>query len=111
MKQIISAFGVLFMLLLHIFAGTALLTAAGDVAAAKEYKAGVIAEIENSNFNQNVMQSCVDEAKRNGYELAITDCMYDARYDIRTAKVALQYQYQIPIFEITEVRTTYGIAR
>ena len=47
MKNIISAFTTLFFYLLCVFGAAALLTASAQTAAAKEYKADVIAEIEN----------------------------------------------------------------
>ena len=49
MKNIISAFTTLFFYLLCVFGAAALLTASAQTAAAKEYKADVIAEIENSS--------------------------------------------------------------
>ena len=51
MKNIISAFTTLFFYLLCVFGAAALLTASAQTAAAKEYKADVIAEIENSDFS------------------------------------------------------------
>ena len=57
MKNIISAFTTLFFYLLCVFGAAALLTASAQTAAAKEYKADVIAEIENSDFNRDVISS------------------------------------------------------
>ena len=54
MKNIINAFTTLFFYLLCVFGAAALLTASAQTAAAKEYKADVITEIENSDFNQAV---------------------------------------------------------
>ena len=38
----------------------------GQIAAAKEYKADVIAEIENSNFNPSVIAACTSQADEVG---------------------------------------------
>ena len=50
----------------------------GQIAAAKEYKADVIAEIENSNFNPSVIAACTSQAEAEGYQLTVSDCTYDA---------------------------------
>ena len=111
MKQIIGAFCTLFVLLLYLFTGAGVLEASGGVAAAKEYKAGVIAQIENSNFNPKVINACIQSAAEAGYELEVTNCEYDMYHNIQTAQVALHYQYRLPLFGITQTKTTYGIAR
>ena len=66
MKNIISAFTTLFFYLLCVFGAAALLTASAQTAAAKEYKADVIAEIENSDFNRDVISSCISQAQSAG---------------------------------------------
>lgn len=111
MKQIISAFGILFSIVLGLFTCTTVISASGATAAAKEYKADVIAEIENSNFNPNVISNCIAQATDAGYELQITSCTYDANNDIQTAEVILTYKYEMPLFGIYDTKTTRGIAR
>lgn len=111
MKQIIGAFGTLLILLFNIFICIALSTASAQVAAAKEYKADVIAEIENSNFNPDVMDACIIQASQAGYTLDITSCIYDEDSNIQTAEVILSYSYELPVFGITQVKTTRGFAR
>ena len=90
---------------------TSVTSVSGVMAEAKEYKASVIAEIENSNFNQNVMNACIRQARQEGYILEITNCIYDANMDMQLAEVLLSYEYAIPILGIKEIRTTRGIAR
>lgn len=111
MKHIISVFTSLFILVVNIIAVTAMITLSGDVAAAKEYKADVIAEIENSNFNSNVINSCIAQAGQAGYTLQVTNCTYDDLNNVQTAEVILSYSYQIPLFGIVDTKTTRGIAR
>lgn len=111
MKQIIGAFSMLFVLMLNIFICISIGTVSGDVAAAKEYKTDVIAEIENSNFNPNVIDSCILQAKEQGYTLQITNCVYDENSNIQTAEVILSYDYKIPLFGIKDTKMTGGIAR
>ena len=57
MKQVIGAFGILFILMINIFVCTGLIGAGGQIAAAKEYKSQVVAELENSNFNPVVIDA------------------------------------------------------
>ena len=70
-----------------------------------------MAEIENSNFNQNVINSCINQARVAVYELQVTNCTYDVNNDIKTAEVILTYKYEIPLFGISATKTTRGIAR
>lgn len=111
MKNIISVFTSLFILVVNIIAVTAMITVSGDVAAAKEYKADVVAEIENSNFNPNVINTCISQARQSGYTLEVRAGTYDERNNMQTAEVILSYSYQIPLFGITDTKTTRGIAR
>lgn len=111
MKQIIGGFSILIVLMLNIFICITVITVSGDVAAAKEYKADVIAEIENSNFNPNVIDSCVSQASEAGYTLQIANCTYDEDNNVQTAEVVLSYSYKLPLFGITDTKSTRGIAR
>lgn len=111
MKQIIGVFGTLFILMINIFICIAVSNVSSSVAAAKEFKADVISEIENSNFNPNVINACISQAEAAGYELQITSCVYDENNNIQTAEVILTYAYHMPLFGISETKTTRGIAR
>lgn len=111
MKYIVEIFSLLLMFAWNLFLCSGLLGAGAEVAAAKEYKAAVVAELENSNFNPNVLDGCVKEAKTRGYLLKITPCMYGDAEEIQMAEVCLTYTYTIPILGIAEQRQTRGIAR
>lgn len=111
MKNIIDAYGGLLVLMLNVFACIAVTNASSISAEAKEYKAAVVAEIENSNFNPHVITSCKNQAADAGYTLQITNCIYDEYQNIQTAEVVLTYSYYLPLFNIQETKTTRGIAR
>lgn len=111
MKNIIGVFGTLTMLMLYFFSCISVGNAGIAVAAAKEFKAQVVAEIENSNFNPNVIEGCIKQAENAGYQLEVTSCMYDERHHMQSAEVILTYRYEIPLLGISETRTTRGIAR
>lgn len=111
MKYIIEAFSILIVLMLNLLLCTAVLSVSADVAAAKEYKADVVAEIENSNFNPNVIDACKTQAALQGYSLEITASTYDEDRDRCIAQVRLTYDYEIPLLGISQQRVTSGIAR
>ena len=111
MKHIIEAFSAVVCIALAAFVSMAILTAGSDVIAAKEYKADVIAEIENSNFNQEVIDACVAQAAAAGYQLTVRDCTYDPYNDINTAEVILTYRYELPLLGISVESSTRGVAR
>lgn len=111
MKNIIGAFTTVIVLVLSIFICSQLVLASGQTTAAREYKADVIAEIENSDFNPNVIDSCIRQAEDAGYRLKITGSTYDEAANIQTAEVILSYEYRLPLFGIEETKTTRGIAR
>lgn len=111
MKYIVEIFSVLLMLAWNVFLCIGILDASADVAAAKEYKAAVVSEVENSNFNPNVIAGCVQEAAARGYTLEITTCMYGEDANFQMAEVCLTYDYEIPVLGIAEQKVTMGIAR
>ena len=111
MKNIIDAYGTLFVLMLNVFACIAVTNASTISVEAKEFKAAVISEIENSNFNPYVINSCKNQAQEAGYTLEITNCIYDEYQNIQTAEIVLTYSYYLPLFHIAETKTTRGIAR
>ena len=55
MKYIVEIFSGLFMLIWNLCLCVSMLGVSSETAEAKEYKAAVVAEIENSNFNPNVI--------------------------------------------------------
>lgn len=111
MKLIVEVYCGILIFLINVYTVLMVGTAELQVTVAKNYKAAVISEIENSNFNSHVIAGCVAEAADAGYTLEVTACTYDAEHDIATAEVALTYEYRIPLLGITESRTTRGYAR
>lgn len=111
MKQIIESFTAILFISLFAFASIAIITAVSDTVVAKDYKANIISEIENSNFNDEVINACVSQAQSSGYELQVTKTTYDPNNDINTAEIVLSYKYEIPLFGISVTKTTRGIAR
>ncbi len=111
MKQIISSFSIVLVLLVNILICLAVVTINADISAAKEYKAAVVAEIESSNFNPEVIRCCIEQAADAGYTLDVSCGYYDRDADVKMAEVVLHYPYKIPLLGITETKSTRGIAR
>lgn len=111
MKYIIEIFSVMIMLAWNAFLCVGILNASADVAAAKEYKAAVVSEIENSNFNPNVIAGCIHEAAARGYLLEITTCQIGDEAGGQIAEICLTYDYKIPVLGIERQELTRGIAR
>ena len=111
MKQIINTFGILLIITFNIFSCILLVNSTLQISLAKEYKADVIAEIENSNFNPNVIASCISQANANGYTLSVQNVQYDEDNFYTCAEVVLGYKYTMPLFNISADKTTRGIAR
>ena len=111
MKIIIEIYGIIMMLMLTMQTGLSVVSAQERASQAKRYKAAVIAEIENSNFNPTVISSCINKASASGYALTVETAVYDNVYDVETANVELTYSYKMPLLGIEQVRTTKGVAR
>ena len=71
MKYIIEVFSVMLVLVFNLLLCISMLGVSADVAAAKEFKAAMIAEIENSDFNPYVIDGCKAQARTEGYELEV----------------------------------------
>lgn len=111
MKHIVEAFSILVALALNLCLCIGMLTASAEVAAAKEFKADVVAEIENSDFNPLVIEGCREQASRRGYTLEVDLCGYGGNQARRIADVRLKYVCKIPILGISKEQVTWGIAR
>lgn len=111
MRDIIVMYSALFVMLINVASGITTTVAAEKVELAKSYKAEVVEEIENSNFNPVVIDACKSEAQTLGYDLTIESCTYDEEHDIQTAEIVLTYDYKMPLFGIDETRVTRGVAR
>lgn len=111
MEILIKVYSSIVVMVLNLYMGITAVVATEQVSVAENYRASVTAQIENSNFNQDVIAACEQEAREMGYELEITNCVFDEENDIQLAEVALTYDYKMPLLGIEETRVTRGIAR
>ena len=111
MKYIIEVFSVMLVLVLICCCASVCSGVSADVAAAKEFKAAMIAEIENSDFNPYVIDGCKAQARTEGYELEVQSYTYGGQSDRRIAGINLYYRYRIPLLGVSQQQVTRGIAR
>ncbi|MGN0342763.1 MAG: hypothetical protein ACI4DO_08210 [Roseburia sp.] len=72
MEQIIKTYLGIFMILLMTVTGIGIVAAEVEVTRAREFKSDVIIELENSDYNVNVLNACMQQAQEIGYDLDIT---------------------------------------
>lgn len=111
MGQVLKTYLGLFFLLLIGLVGIGVVVAGMEAAAARDYHADVISEIECSNFNAGVIAACKSQARKNGYELAVANYVYDAERNQQMAEVILSYDYAIPVLNLVSGHEIRGFAR
>lgn len=118
-----KAFVGTFFLLLMVFVSVSIISANMGADNAKAFKESVVTQIEDSDFNATVINSCITEALARGYELEIT--LYTDNGDKRTYKTAsatnlsevcmaeirLAYQYKISLLSVNNRHEFRGFAR
>lgn len=111
MGQVLKTYLGLFFLLLMGLVGIGIVAAGMEVAAARDYHADVISEIECSNFNAGVISACKSQAKSKGYDLKVTNMVYDGGLNQQMAEVILSFNYAIPVLDLVSGHEIRGFAR
>ncbi len=123
MSQVLKAFMGMFFLLALLLLGVGILSAQTDVSDALDYKADIIAELENSNYNAEVLNACIRQANENGYSLEITTYAQENRVvsytapnavdttEVVMAEVKLTYPYRIGFLNALTEHQVRGYAR
>ena len=111
MGQVFKTFLGLFFLLITGIVGIGVVTAGIQSANARDYYAGVISEIECSNFNEAVTAACMQQAIKQGYQLRIKTMAYDDLGHAKRAEVILNYQYAIPALNLVTDHQVRGFAK
>lgn len=111
MGQVIKTYLGLFFLLLTGIVGIGVVTAGIQSANARSYHADIISEIACSNFNDNVIAGCYQQARKAGYELAVKTMTYDERGHTKMAEIILDYEYAIPVLNLVTEHQIRGFAR
>lgn len=123
MSQVVKSFMGMFFILMILLLGAGILSAQVNVANAQDYKADVIAELENSNYSPNVLNGCIRQAVENGYSIKIktyapgkTTASYTTPSVVDTsgvvmAEVKLSYPYRIGFLNSETWHQIRGYAR
>ena len=110
MAQIVQFFSNILLMLLGFFLCISIVAGVCRITQADAYKADMITEIENSNFNESVINACMLQANEAGYAVEIRPCYYDVDGDMTLAEITLEYAYQIPLLGVAEKKQLRGIA-
>ena len=125
MSQIMKAFTGIFMVLFMMVVSMGLLGAFLQVSRARSFHAMVIDELENSDYDKNVLEECLHAAGKNSYDMRIilyeTEGGYvvcqpglDIPMDINSvdmAKVDMQFAIQIPFLGVENIQVVSGYGR
>lgn len=109
MKNIFSvSIGLLCIIILALFAGT-FIDVNLQIQNAREYHSAIIQQIQSSNYNQFVIDSCQESARDLGYDVTIVQsATYD---DIADYFVQLDYSISILLFDKALDGVIEGYAR
>lgn len=111
MGTVIKGFIGIFFILVNVVTGVSIIGQGVEEHAAQNFHADVISEIENSNFAPSVIQSCIAQAEKEGYELTVDNIIADADNNVQMAEVTMKYKYDIDIFNVTAEKEKRGFAR
>lgn len=124
MSQIIKVWMSLFLILVFVVTGIGCISAGMEIEHARSFKSDVVANLENSNYNASVINSCINTAADQGYMLTIVaygrdgnvKTYHDGNLAVNTsgvyaAGVTLKYQYKIGFLKINTEKTVRGMAR
>ena len=90
MSQIVKAFLGVFLTIFMAVVALGVLNTYMEVMSAQDMQARIVDELENSNFNADVMSACFKRCAEAGYELAVTT------YGESGAIAAIHGQQEVP---------------
>ena len=124
MSQVIKVWMSLFLILVFIVTGIGCISAGIEVEHARSFKTDVVANLENSNYNADVINSCISTASDNDYVLTIVAYGKDGSVKtyrngtpaestkgVYAASVTLKYRYKIGFLNINTEKSVRGMAR
>lgn len=125
MEHVIDAFMAVVVLVLMMQFGTGVVSAQTAVAEARACKDEIVAQLEDSGFHPDVVNSCITAAENNGYGISVTvyrDGEEKKNYtaatasaaDLKTAsaaEVSLSYRYKLSLLGSSSLHHVRGFAR
>ena len=82
--------------------GLGVTTAFSQTVAADNYMESISKVILESNYNANVIEECIEEAKENGYRLEVWVKEATRAGGKYYAKICLTYYFEIPLFGLKQ---------
>lgn len=89
---------------------TAYITASLNTQKAQNYHSAVVAEVEAGDYSESVIQSCKEKAVDNGYASLEIEPLISTSGE-KYARVALSYDYTLPVLELFLEHEIVGYAR
>lgn len=107
MKGLIQQFILLFFLLVIMWVGITYVSQNIQYSSAKQMYNEIVMLLENYAFQQQVIEECIENAKKNGYQLFVQ--LYGEKK--KDAKVTLKFSYTYPIVQRKVNYVIEGYAR
>lgn len=101
MEQIFKTLTGLTLIFLMTFSGIGIITASIDASNAENFASTIASVVESGNYSETVINDCKTKATEAKYILTVDplDLDGDGYYDV--AEVIVEYDYSIPILNIT----------
>lgn len=100
MRGMVSQFVLFFFLILLVWTGVSYVSQNMQYGGARDFYRAILRQIENSDFDEKILEDCRKKAKEKGYRLRIRQY----RGNPRDARVTLEYDY---VFPVTQQRKQY----
>lgn len=108
MKSAIEAYISVFIICICALLCACMITADLNVASARDAYATYVSELQDSNFADNVIESCKNDAISRGYTIDVT--VYEDEIGNRSGSVILKYNYNIDLLGFSAPRYIRGYA-
>jgi hypothetical protein len=124
MEQVIKTYLGIFLMMLLSTVGIGIVAAEAQICQARNFKSDVVVELENSNYNREVINACIKQADELGYQLqvnlyedsgAVTVCengnVPPVEKEVAMAEVILHYAYRMGPFHSKTEHSIRGFGR
>lgn len=105
METVIKAFTGVFFSLLIVYLGVGIISSSVDARNADSFMADCVSKIENSNYAQEVIDACKEDAGEQQYELIVDTCVPEGSQKAVYGTATLKYEYTIPIIGMNAEHT------
>lgn len=137
MKQLIEMFVTIFLVIMAVLLFSQFIGAELQINGAKNFHSEAVSQIESSNFKEDVIRRCKEQAQSNGYDLEVQNsisnkwicnacntvfleknkCPTCKKLDFvsyakdRTCKVVLKYKVNLKLINVNQEGVISGFAR